>query len=128
MENIKQMGKGKYKDSRKTKPARINCNTPFEWEVGWFSFGNQSSGGASPQKEPIKRIASKISILNSKVKWWFRKTSTPYMYKEASCKLTTPFSSLAACIPRFASLLHGSIYSSGASIRETVIVSPNHPA
>ena len=62
------MGKGKYKDSRKTKPARINCNTPFEWEVGWFSFGNQSSGGASPQKEPIKRIASKISILNSKVK------------------------------------------------------------
>ena len=69
MDNIKKMGKGKYKDSTKSKPTRIKCNTPTsEWEVGWFSFGNQSSGVASPQNGPIKRIASKISILNSKVK------------------------------------------------------------
>ena len=74
MENIKQMWKGKYKDSTKSKLARIKCNTPpSEWEVDCFSFGNQSSGSASPQKGPIKRITSKISILNLKVKWWFRK-------------------------------------------------------
>ena len=63
------MGKWKYKDSTRNKPTRIKCNTPpSKREVGWFSFGNQRSGCASPQKGPIKRRASKISILNLNVK------------------------------------------------------------
>lgn len=38
---------------------------------------------------------------------------------------TTPCCSSAALIPRLANLLQGSISSSGGSVRETLIVSPN---